>query len=71
MSTSSASTMTSSRARLRLPGGTLSPRWRIPTNALAHSTSVVATAASGSQVRVGWVGAGAVVVVTGQDYGRP
>ena len=62
--------MTSSRARLRLPGGTLAPRCRIPTKALAHSTRVVATAARGSQVRVG-AGETSTVVVTGQAYGRP
>jgi hypothetical protein len=55
-----AATATSSRPRLREPGGTSSPRCRIATNAEAQVSSVNATAAIGSQGRG---------VLTGERYG--
>ena len=62
-STPSATAATSSRPSENAPGGTVSPRWRIATNADAQSTSVVPAAASGSQVRAR-VGRGVAVTVT-------
>ena len=41
------------------------PKWRMATNALAHSSRVVPTAASGSQV-AGCAGAGVAVDVMGE-----
>ena len=71
--TPSTAAPTSSRPSESGPAEKSAPRWRIATNALAHSSRVVPTAARGSQVgtsplpeEAGWAGAGVAVDVMGE-----